>query len=163
MSRGQHLTSIEIFLLHHHLRFPPTSPVLDAPFSWIPSINSLYRIFSHEGCHLLTAKILSSVDHPWCRDGIILSGSELSEASCVAEGLLFRFQGKPVFDDTLPHRDLSSRQTMHVSRANLDGIFLRTHREGISSLSSIILECRSGHRFNPVGTRTSSVYVRIYA
>ncbi len=86
-------TSIEIFLPHHHLRFLPTLPVLNAPFSWIPSFKILSRTFSHDGYHLLTAKISSSMDHCWCRDGVNLSGGELSEASCAAEGFLFRFEG----------------------------------------------------------------------
>ncbi len=51
---------------------------------------------------------------------------------------------------------------MHVSRANLNGMFLRTHREGITGLSGILLECSLGHRLNLVGSRTSSVYVCIY-
>ncbi len=56
-------------------------------------MKSLYRIFSHDGCYLLTVKLSSSMDHSWYRDRVILSGSELSEASCVPEGLLFRFEG----------------------------------------------------------------------
>ncbi len=52
---------------------------------------------------------------------------------------------------------------MHVSCANLDGMFLRTHREGIFGLSGIILESSLGHRFNFFGSHTPSLYVRIYA
>ncbi len=73
------------------------------------------------------------MDHSWCRDRIILSGSELSEASCVAEGLLFRFEGD-LYLTPSAYRYLivadHARLVRYRFNVNVEGAFEPMHLRG---------------------------------